>query len=169
MAIHGANLRNISPRSLCRPSCTTACLHVKISKHSPESDCYVTAHLVHVQYPVKQPRTPSSRPDPFLPLPRTQGRALSSAGSYIRGAPVGRNTTRAVSKCPSTIAVINANYSQCHRQTSLTIPAFSSLSAANRYHNAARLRALRRILRNAAWPRSSAIGGSSALNSRHTY
>lgn len=45
------------------------------------------------------------------------------------------------------------------------MPAFSSLSAANRYHSAARLRALRLTVRNAACPSSSAVGGSSALNS----
>lgn len=48
----------------------------------------------------------------------------------------------------------------------LTIPAFSSLSAENRYHNADFLRACLCSLRNAACARERAAVGSSALNNR---
>lgn len=49
------------------------------------------------------------------------------------------------------------------RTSRLTIPHFSSLLAAERYHKAALRRAFFMELKRAAWANKSAEGGSSAL------
>ena len=94
-------------------------------------------------------------------FPRMTVRALWGAGLGTGRTPSGRSTwqavsTRRVSRQPSSLVHIIDRERR-------TIPVFSSLSAATRYHNAARRFASLSSLRRAACAYRIAVGGSSAL------